>query len=70
MCACGFKTVFVSLLLGKSNTKFLIASLKKLTKFKNPFSEPSSKSLLRHSKTRKLAPKPGCDSENCSLNSQ
>ncbi len=64
---CGFNTFLVSFLIGKLNTKFLIASFKKLTKFKNPF---LSKSLLRHSKTRKLAPKPGCDFENCSLNSQ
>jgi hypothetical protein len=35
--ACGFKTFLVSFLIGKLNNKFIIASFKKLTKFKNPF---------------------------------
>ncbi len=61
--ACGFKTFLVPFLIGKSNTKFLLASFKKHTKFKNPFMNPLQRAccgILKPAVTVKLAPEPGC----------
>jgi hypothetical protein len=62
----------LSLLLRKSNAKFLLASLKTLTNFYNPSSNPFFKELVEAFRNPpvpvNLATEPGCDSKNCSVN--
>jgi hypothetical protein len=60
----------LSLMLRKSNAKFLLASLKTLTNFYNPSSNPLQRACLafRYPPVPvNLATEPGCDSKNCSV---
>ncbi len=68
--ALGVFKFFLSLLLRKSNAKFLLASLKTLTNFKS-LPVTLFKELVAAFRNPpvavKLAPEPGCDSKNCSV---